>query len=102
MHGVEVHRLSQETEIAGVKHAVGAYVVRMDQPYSRMADMFLDRQYLQRQRHASVRRYRLDAGRTPQFEIDARDRYRDLEDADGARPTTTLRRKGRVEGDGAG
>ncbi|MCC7153715.1 MAG: hypothetical protein IT161_04010 [Bryobacterales bacterium] len=45
LHGIEVHRLSQETEIAGVKHPAGAYAVRMDQPYSRMADMLLDRQY---------------------------------------------------------
>lgn len=45
LHGVEVHRLSQETELAGTKHPVGSFVVRMDQPYSRMADMYLDRQY---------------------------------------------------------
>jgi hypothetical protein len=45
MHGVEVHRLTAETEINKVKHAAGAYVVRMDQPYSRLADMVLDRQY---------------------------------------------------------
>jgi len=45
MHGVEVHRLASETEINKVKHPAGAYVVRMDQPYSRLADMLLDRQY---------------------------------------------------------
>lgn len=44
-HGVEVQRLSAETEIAGAKHAKGAFVVRMDQPYSRLADMLLDKQY---------------------------------------------------------
>ncbi len=44
-HGIEVHRLSQETEIGATKHAAGSYVVRMDQPYSRMADMYLDRQF---------------------------------------------------------
>jgi hypothetical protein len=44
-HGVEVQRLANETEVAGVKHPAGAFVVRMDQPYSRMADMLLDRQY---------------------------------------------------------
>ncbi|MBS1875910.1 MAG: hypothetical protein JSU00_22030 [Acidobacteria bacterium] len=42
---VEVHRLDQETEIAKVKYPAGSYVVRMDQPYSRMADMLLDTQY---------------------------------------------------------
>jgi hypothetical protein len=45
LHGVEVQRLTAQTEVAGVKHAEGAYVVRMDQPYSRLADMLLDRQY---------------------------------------------------------
>ncbi len=45
MHGVEVHRLEQEAEAGGAKFPAGAYLVRMDQPYSRMADMFLDRQY---------------------------------------------------------
>lgn len=44
-HGIEIHRLSHECEIAGAKHPAGSYVVRMDQPYSRMADMLLDRQY---------------------------------------------------------
>jgi hypothetical protein len=45
MHGVEVQRLSKETEVAGVKHPEGSYVVRMDQPYSRLADMLLDKQF---------------------------------------------------------
>lgn len=44
-HGVEVHRLSEDAEVAGQKHVKGSYVVRMDQPYSRLADMLLDRQY---------------------------------------------------------
>ncbi|MBY0503039.1 MAG: hypothetical protein K2X03_03955 [Bryobacteraceae bacterium] len=39
--GVEVHRL---TETSG-SHVEGSYVVRMDQPYSRQADMLLDTQY---------------------------------------------------------
>ena len=47
--GVEVHRSSQEFEVAGKggtrKFPAGSYVVRMDQPYSRMADMLLDTQY---------------------------------------------------------
>lgn len=45
MQGVEVHRLGQETEIAKAKYPAGSYVIRMDQPYSRMADMLLDTQY---------------------------------------------------------
>lgn len=43
--GVEVHRLGSETEAGKTKFPEGSYVVRMDQPYSRMADMLLDTQY---------------------------------------------------------
>jgi hypothetical protein len=43
--GVEVHRADKEMEVAKVKYPAGSYVVRMDQPYSRMADMLLDTQY---------------------------------------------------------
>ncbi len=39
--GVEVHRL---TETSG-GNVEGSYVIRMDQPYSRQADMLLDQQY---------------------------------------------------------
>jgi hypothetical protein len=51
MQGVEAHRLDREVEIATgkdgtkTKFGAGSYVIRMDQPYSRMADMLLDRQY---------------------------------------------------------
>ena len=51
LQGVEVDRLASDTEVAvgqdGTKRkfAAGSYVVRMDQPYSRMADMLLDTQY---------------------------------------------------------
>jgi len=45
MHGVEVHELEQDTEVGQTKFPRGAYLIRMDQPYSRLADMFLDRQY---------------------------------------------------------
>lgn len=45
LHGIEVHRLSADTVVSNVKHAKGSLIVRMDQPYSRLADMFLDRQY---------------------------------------------------------
>lgn len=43
--GVEVHRLSSEVEVAEGKMPAGSLVVRMDQPYSRLADMLLDKQY---------------------------------------------------------
>ena len=48
--GVEIHKADQEFEVAGKggakrKFPAGSYVVRMDQPFSRMADMLLDTQY---------------------------------------------------------
>jgi hypothetical protein len=45
MQGVEISRLDKEVETKEGKFGVGSYVVRMDQPYSRMADMLLDTQY---------------------------------------------------------
>jgi hypothetical protein len=54
LQGVEVNRTAQDTEVAvkqgskedkKVKVPAGSYVIRMDQPYSRMADMLLDTQY---------------------------------------------------------
>ncbi|MGE3467684.1 MAG: M14 family zinc carboxypeptidase, partial [Pyrinomonadaceae bacterium] len=45
MQGVEVHKLNSEIETKEGKFPSGSYVVRMDQPYSRMADMLLDTQY---------------------------------------------------------
>jgi len=45
MQGVEVHRLNSDAEVKEGKFGAGSYVVRMDQPYSRMADMLLDTQY---------------------------------------------------------
>jgi hypothetical protein len=42
---VEVHRLTAATTAGDREYAAGSYVIRMDQPYSRMADMLLDRQY---------------------------------------------------------
>ncbi len=45
LHGVEVHRLDEEAKIGATTFPVGSYVIRMDQPYSRVADMFLDSQY---------------------------------------------------------
>src|SRR5207237_5834758 len=43
--GVEVHRADKELTAKDQKFPAGSYVVRMDQPYSRMADMLLDTQY---------------------------------------------------------
>jgi len=43
--GVEVHTATREVAIKGQKFPAGSYVIRMDQPYSRMADMLLDTQY---------------------------------------------------------
>ena len=43
--GVEIHRADKAFKIKDAAYPAGSYVVRMDQPYSRMADMMLDRQY---------------------------------------------------------
>src|SRR5882672_541348 len=43
--GVEVHTANKEISLKDQKIAAGSYVIRMDQPYSRMADMLLDTQY---------------------------------------------------------
>src|SRR5438876_11773315 len=45
MQGCEIQRLNKDTEVKEGKFGAGSYVVRMDQPYSRMADMLLDTQY---------------------------------------------------------
>ena len=45
LQGCEIHRLSKDVEVKEGKFTAGSYVVRMDQPYSRMADMLLDTQY---------------------------------------------------------
>jgi hypothetical protein len=43
--GVEVSEARKEIVVKDQKFPAGSYVVRMDQPYSRMADMLLDTQY---------------------------------------------------------
>src|SRR5207245_2436163 len=43
--GVEVHLADKDFSAKDQKFPAGSYVVRMDQPYSRMADMLLDTQY---------------------------------------------------------
>src|SRR5262245_35358597 len=45
LQGVEVHRASKEFSVKDQKYPAGSYIIRMDQPYSRMADMLLDTQY---------------------------------------------------------
>ena len=45
LQGIEVHRAEKEFTVKDQKYAAGSYIVRMDQPYSRMADMLLDTQY---------------------------------------------------------
>ncbi|AIE87517.1 hypothetical protein OP10G_4149 [Fimbriimonas ginsengisoli Gsoil 348] len=44
-HGIEIQRLDEAANLDGQSIPRGSYVVRMDQPYSRMADMLLDTQY---------------------------------------------------------
>ena len=43
--GVEVHAAQSDFSVGEQKYPAGSYVVRMDQPYSRMADMMLDTQF---------------------------------------------------------
>src|SRR5215471_372994 len=43
--GVEVQTADKDIIVKDQKFPAGSYVVRMDQPYSRMADMLLDTQY---------------------------------------------------------
>jgi len=53
LQGIEVHRADADFEAAAgqgkdakkLKFPAGSYIIRMDQPYSRMADMLLDTQY---------------------------------------------------------
>lgn len=43
--GVEIHTADKAFKAGETEFPAGSYVVRMDQPYSRMADMLLDTQY---------------------------------------------------------
>jgi hypothetical protein len=43
--GVEVQTADKEITVKDQKFSAGSYIVRMDQPYSRMADMLMDTQY---------------------------------------------------------
>jgi hypothetical protein len=44
-HGIEVHRADAAVTAEKRPFPAGSYVIRMDQPFSRMADMLLDTQY---------------------------------------------------------
>ncbi len=43
--GVEIHTATKDFTVKDQKYPAGSYIIRMDQPYSRMADMLLDTQY---------------------------------------------------------
>jgi len=45
LQGAEVHRSDSSFTTKNGKFPPGSYVIRMDQPYSRMVDMLLDKQY---------------------------------------------------------
>ncbi len=44
-HGTEIHKADKDFTIEKEKFAAGSFIIRMDQPYSRCADMLLDTQY---------------------------------------------------------
>ncbi len=43
--GVEIHQATRDFKVGDDEYPADSYIIRMDQPYSRMADMLLDRQY---------------------------------------------------------
>ena len=45
LQGAEVHRADSSFTVKEGKFPAGSYVIRMDQPYSRIVDMLLDKQY---------------------------------------------------------
>jgi hypothetical protein len=45
LQGVEIHKSEADITLGKQTFPKGSFIVRMDQPYSRMADMMLDRQY---------------------------------------------------------
>jgi hypothetical protein len=45
LQGAEVHRADSSIEVKEGKFPAGSYIIRMDQPYSRLVDMLLDKQY---------------------------------------------------------
>ena len=73
----------------------GSYLVRMDQPYSRIADMMLDLSVLGAERSAAqhLRRHRLDVRRTGQRAGRARDRCQSARRARWRRSAAKCRRR---------
>ena len=45
VRGIDVQTANKEIALKEQKFPAGSYIVRMDQPYSRMADMLMDTQY---------------------------------------------------------
>jgi Zinc carboxypeptidase len=45
LHRIEVHKATAAINVEKIKAPEGSYVIRMDQPFSRMADMLLDTQF---------------------------------------------------------
>jgi hypothetical protein len=45
LQGVEVHKADKAFKVEKTEYPAGSYIVRMDQPYCRMADMMLDTQF---------------------------------------------------------
>ena len=43
--GIEVHRADRALTVGDEEYPAGSYIIRMDQPFSRSADMLLDKQY---------------------------------------------------------
>lgn len=43
--GVEIHQATRDFTFDNEEYPADSYIIRMDQPYSRLADMLLDRQY---------------------------------------------------------
>ena len=70
----------------------GSYIMRMDQPYSRIADALLDYQYLGAERSAedAVRRHRLDLPRGLRRAGRARDRREGARRADASASRATI------------
>ena len=44
-HAFEVHQATEDFTVGETEYEEGSYIIRMDQPYSRGADMLLDKQY---------------------------------------------------------
>ncbi len=97
-HGFEIHRADDDFKVGEIEYSEGTYVVRMDQPFSRGADMILDKQYYNPNDPAPYD----DVGWThgPLYNVQS-DRVEDASilDVDMALVEETIRAPGSVEGD---